>query len=73
MEDVLEVYSRDYNPVRPVLAMDEKPFQLLDEVREPIPAKPGSVKKVDSEYERKGTCSIFIFTEPLTRINRKSK
>jgi len=45
--------------------MDEKPYQLLDEVREPIPAKQGEVEKVDSEYKREGTCSIFIFTEPL--------
>jgi len=65
MEDVLEVYSRPYDPSRPVVCMDEKPYQLLGEVREPIPAKPGSVKKVDNEYKREGTCSIFIFTEPL--------
>ena len=65
MEDVLEVYSRPYNPAMPVVCMDEKPYQLLGEVREPIPAKPGEVKKVDNEYEREGTCSIFIFTEPL--------
>ena len=45
--------------------MDEKPYQLLGEVREPIPAEPGEVEKVDSEYRREGTCSIFIFTEPL--------
>ena len=45
--------------------MDEKPYQLLDEVREPIKMEPGSEKKVDSEYKREGTCSIFIFTEPL--------
>jgi hypothetical protein len=45
--------------------MDEKPYQLLGEVREPIPAKPGEVEKLDSEYKREGTCSIFIFTEPL--------
>ena len=45
--------------------MDEKPYQLLGETREPIQAKPGSVKKVDNEYKREGTCSIFIFTEPL--------
>lgn len=45
--------------------MDEKPYQLLGEVREPIPAKPGKVEKIDSEYKREGTCSIFIFTEPL--------
>jgi len=65
MEDVLEVYSRPYDPARPMLCMDEKPYQLLDEVREPIPMEPGSVEKVDSEYKREGTCSIFIFTEPL--------
>jgi hypothetical protein len=45
--------------------MDEKPYQLLGEVREPISAEPGRVEKVDSEYKRGGTCSIFIFTEPL--------
>lgn len=45
--------------------MDEKPYQLLGEVREPIPMTPDNVEKVDSEYVRKGTCSIFIFTEPL--------
>jgi hypothetical protein len=65
MEDVLEVYSRPYNPAKPVVCMDEKPYQLLSEVREPIPAKPGRVEKADSEYKREGTCSIFIFTEPL--------
>ena len=65
MEDVLEVYSRPYDPTRPMICMDEKPYQLLDEVRGPIPMKPGSVEKVDSEYSREGTCSIFIFTEPL--------
>jgi len=45
--------------------MDEKPYQLLDEVREPIPMKQGKTEKIDSEYKREGTCSIFIFTEPL--------
>jgi len=65
MEDILEVYSRPYDPTRPVICMDEKPYQLLGEVRDPIPAEPGEVEKVDSEYKREGTCSIFIFTEPL--------
>jgi hypothetical protein len=65
MEDVLEVYSRPYDPTKPVICMDEKPYQLLGEVREPIPAGPGAMEKVDSEYKREGTCSIFIFTEPL--------
>jgi hypothetical protein len=65
MEDVLEVYSRPYNPDRPVVCMDEKPYQLPSDVREPIPMKQGKVEKVDNEYIREGTCSIFIFTEPL--------
>ena len=65
MEDVLEVYSRPHDPQKPVVCMDEKPYQLLDHVREPLPARPGSAEKVDNEYERNGACSIFIFTEPL--------
>jgi hypothetical protein len=65
MEDVLEVYSRPYNPAKPVVCMDEKPYQLLGDVREPLPMKQGKVEKIDSEYIREGTCSIFIFTEPL--------
>jgi hypothetical protein len=65
MEDVLEVYSRPYNPDLPVVCMDEKPFQKLDHLRDPLPAQPGSIAKIDSEYRREGTCSIFIFTEPL--------
>jgi len=65
MEDVLEVYSRHYDPLKPVVCMDEKPYQLLGHVREPIPVRPGFTEKIDNEYERNGTCSIFIFTEPL--------
>lgn len=65
MEDMLEVYQEPYDPQCPVICMDEKPFQLLDEVRQPIPMKPAKPLREDSEYERNGTCSIFIFTEPL--------
>ena len=65
MEDVLAVYARPYDPHRPVVCMDEKPYQLLGEVRDPIPAGPGSDAKHDSEYVRHGTCSIFVWVEPL--------
>lgn len=65
MEDVLDVYARDYDENYPVVCMDEKPYQLLDESRKPIPMRPGEIKRYDSEYVRNGTCSIFIFTEPL--------
>jgi hypothetical protein len=65
MEDVLAVYARPYDPHRPVVCMDEKPYQLLDDVRDPIPASPGQDRKEDNEYLRRGTCSIFIWAEPL--------
>ena len=66
MEDVLEVYSRPYDERRPVICMDEKPFQLLDEMFTPIPmSESNHNKKYDCEYVRKGSCSIFMFTEPL--------
>ena len=45
--------------------MDEKPYQLLGEAREPLPMRPGDDRKTDSEYTRNGTCSIFAFVEPL--------
>ena len=65
MEDVLDVYELPYNPARPVVCMDEKPYQLLGDVREPLPMRPGDDQKIDSEYKRNGTCSIFAFVEPL--------
>lgn len=66
MEDVLGVYSLPYNEKRPVVCMDEKPFQLLDEQFKPIPmSTSNSVEKYDTNYVRKGSCSIFMFTEPL--------
>jgi hypothetical protein len=65
MEDVLAVYARPYDPARPVVCMDEKPYQLLGHVRAPIPAGPGHDLKIDSEYVRCGTCSIFCWVEPL--------
>jgi len=66
MEDMLDLYCLPYDVRYPVVCMDEKPYQLLDDVLAPIPMKPGSPKRVDYEYERKGTCSIFVFNEPLT-------
>ena len=65
MEDVIDVYELPYNPARPVVCMDEKPYQLLGDVREPLPMRPGDDQKTDSEYKRNGTCSIFAFVEPL--------
>lgn len=66
MEDVLDVYEQPYDARRPVVCMDEKPYQLLGESREPLAMRPGNAQKTDFEYIRNGTCSIFAFIEPLT-------
>lgn len=66
MEDILDVYQMPYDPLRPLWCMDEKPYQILGNSREPIPMKPGSTGKVDSEYVRNGTASIFCMIQPHT-------
>lgn len=65
MEDILDVYELPYDPMRPVVCMDEKPYQLLGDARDPLPLRPGDDMKTDHEYIRNGTCSIFVFVEPL--------
>ncbi len=66
MEDILDAYRLPYAPSRPVWCMDEKPFQLLGDSRKPLSMRPGSVEKIDSEYIRNGTVSIFCFIQPHT-------
>lgn len=66
MEDVLDVYCQPYDANFPVICMDEKPYQLLKQTREPIPMTQNHPLREDSEYIRNGTCSIFVFLEPLT-------
>jgi len=65
MEDVLEVYKRPYDPLRPVVCMDETSKQLIGETRVPLEAAPGQPRRVDYEYERKGVADLFMFFEPL--------
>jgi len=70
MEDVLDVYARPRDPAAPVVCMDEKPYQLLGHARHPIPVAPGRDRREDSEYVRHGTCSIFVWVEPLAGRRR---
>jgi len=65
MENILDVYKRSYNETHPLICMDESSKQHLKETRQPIPAKPGSVEKYDTEYERNGVSNLFMFFEPL--------
>jgi hypothetical protein len=65
MEDVLDLYEEDYDPSRPVVCFDEVPYQMIGEVRVPVPATPGRRGRSDYEYRRCGTANLFIVIEPL--------
>ena len=84
MEDILHIYSLPYNKNLPVVCMDEKPYQLLGEAREPLEIKPGDVKKLDSEYircgisasvgkgpDRTGRKKYVIFSQKFIQIMKK--
>ena len=66
MENVLSVYKRPFDPMNPVICMDESPKQLIKETKKPIKMKPGSEEKHDYEYWRNGVCNIFMSNEPLS-------
>jgi hypothetical protein len=66
MEEVLDVYERPLAERFPVIGFDEKPCQLVGDVLTPVSPRPGSVKRVDSEYQRHGTANLFGWVEPLT-------
>jgi transposase len=65
MEDVLEVYTRPYDPLRPQICMDETSKQLLRDSQQPLPIEPGQPERQDYEYERGGVVNLFLFCEPL--------
>jgi hypothetical protein len=65
MEDTLDVYKRPYDESYPLVCMDESSKQHIKDTREPIPAKPGTVARYDTEYERNGVSNVFMFFEPL--------
>ena len=65
MEDVLDVYQRPHDPARPVVCLDETSKQLLKETRAPIAMRKGQPRRVDYEYERNGTASLFMIFAPL--------
>jgi hypothetical protein len=70
MEDVLDVYKRPQDAKFPVVAMDEKPVQLLADTRQSLPAGPGRSRRQDHEYKRNGTANVFCAFEPLGNWRR---
>lgn len=79
MELVLDVYQRPYDPVHPVVCMDESSKQLVSDVQEPLHMRPGHIRKEDCNYQRQGTCNLFIAFEPamgkrdITVTDRRGK
>lgn len=65
MEEVLDLYHEPYDSLRPVVCFDEGTKQLIGETRIPLPMKSGQPQRHDYEYERHGTCNLFMFSEPL--------
>ncbi len=65
MEEVLDLYHQPYDPAQPVVCFDEGSKQLIGETRVPLPIRPGQPARYDYEYERQGTCNLFMFFEPL--------
>jgi hypothetical protein len=65
MEEILDLYEEPYDPKRAVVCFDERPCQLLAEVRESLACKPGKPKRVDFEYERRGMANVLLAFEPL--------
>ena len=65
MEDVLDVYTRPFDPQHPVLCLDETSRQLLGEVCPSLPVAPGQPARQDYEYTRGGVANLFLVTEPL--------
>jgi len=65
MEDLLDLYALPFDPKRPVVCADERPYQLLADVLPPLPPEPDQPRRIDHEYERRGTCNLFAFFQPL--------
>jgi len=65
MEEVLDLYQQPYDPLRPLVCLDELSTQLLADTRTPLPTKPGKPTRQDYEYERCGTANVFLCYEPL--------
>jgi hypothetical protein len=65
MEDLLTLYAEPLDPARPVVCFDERPVQLVSETRTPLPVKAGQPRRYDYEYQRAGTCNLFMLAQPL--------
>jgi hypothetical protein len=64
MEDLLYLYAESFNAFEPVVCFDERPYQLLSDIVEPLPCEPGQPPRIDYQYSREGMCNLFVFYAP---------
>lgn len=64
MEDVLDLYAEPHDPLHPVVCLDESPIQLIGEIKEPLPVRPGQPARYDHHYRRNGTRNLFVLFQP---------
>jgi hypothetical protein len=64
MEEVLEVLNQPWDEHAPVVALDERPVQLLDSLRPATQMAPGRPARRDYKYARCGTANVFCVVEP---------
>ena len=70
MEDVIETYVLPLDESNPVVCFDESPFQLLQEVREPIAMEPGQPRREDCEYKRCGVAEVMMICQPAAGLRK---
>src|SRR5215471_20459136 len=66
MEDVLQQYQRPYDAQHPVVCFDERPCFLIEDVGGILPLSPGKAKRYHYEYQKNGSCCVFLAFEPHT-------
>lgn len=64
MEQVLDIYQQPYDPLHPVVCMDEASKQLTADVQAPLPMRPGQIEREDCNYQRLGVGNLFLAFEP---------
>jgi len=66
MEDILHQYHLPYDPRHPLICFDERPCFLIAAVGGILPLSPGQAKRYHSEYQKNGSCCVFLAFEPHT-------
>lgn len=64
MEHLLDVYELPYNENEPVVCIDEKSKQLIQNTRTTLHMTAHAPRRMDYEYKRNGTRNIFCAVEP---------